>query len=65
MKFKIFSKKIDNKPGEHGKGFMEIKFNSDDNFPLNKLSKFHNLRIIIRSVFEKDGKYYQKTFLNE
>ena len=28
--------KIDDKPGEHRKDFMNIKFNSDDNLPLNK-----------------------------
>ena len=37
---------------------MKIKFNSDDSLPLNKLLKFHMLTIIVRSVFEKDGKYY-------
>ena len=29
--------KIDNKPGEYRKDYMKIKFNSDDNLPLNKL----------------------------
>ena len=28
--------KIDDKPGEYRKDFMNIKFNSDDNLPLNK-----------------------------
>ena len=27
---------------EYGKGFMKIKFNSDDNLPLNKIRKLHN-----------------------
>ena len=44
---------------------MKIIFNSDDNFPLNKTLKFHNMAIIIRSVFEEDGKYYQQDFLDE
>ena len=34
-----------------------MKFNSDD-LPLNKILNLHNLAIIVRSVFEKDGKYY-------
>ena len=33
------------------------KFNSDDDFPLNKPLKFHAVAIIIRSIFEKNGKY--------
>ena len=32
--------------------YMKIKFNYDDNLPLNKLLKFHNMTITIRSVFE-------------
>ena len=35
--------------------YMKIKFDSDDNLPLNKVLKFHALTIIIRSVFERDG----------
>ena len=37
---------------------MKIKFNSDDNLPLNKPLQFHNITITIRSVFEEDGKLY-------
>ena len=35
---------------------MKIKFDSDNNLPLNKVLKFRVLTIIIRNVFEKDGK---------
>ena len=31
---------------------MKIKFDSDDDLPLNKPLKFHAMTIIIRSVFE-------------
>ena len=44
---------------------MKIKFNSDDKLPLNKILKLHNLTIIVRSVFEEDGKYYPQVFLDE
>ena len=44
---------------------MKIKFNSDDNLPLNKQLKFFSVTIIVRSVFEKDGKYYPQVFLDE
>ena len=30
---------------------MSIKFNSDDDFPLNKPLKFHAMAIVVRSVF--------------
>ena len=44
---------------------MKIKFNSDDNLPLNKILKLHNTRIIIRSVFQEHGKYYPEVFIDE
>ena len=37
---------------------MKIKFNSDDDLPLNKRLKFHSMTRTIRSVFEEDGKFY-------
>ena len=44
------------------KDYMKIKFNSDDDLPLNKPLKFHAI-IIIRSVFEEGGKLYLQVFL--
>ena len=44
---------------------MKIKFNSDDNLPINKILKFRILTIIIRNIFENDGKYYQGIFLDD
>ena len=43
------------KEGEYGKDFMKIQFGTDDNWPLNKTLKLHNMTIIIRSIFEEDG----------
>ena len=42
---------------------MKIKFNPDDSLPLNKTIKLHNMTIIVRSVFEEEGKYYPQVFL--
>ena len=44
---------------------MKIKFNSDDDFPLNKPLKFHAVTIIIRFVFEEDSKLYPQLFLDD
>ena len=57
--------KIDNKPSEYGKDFMKIRFNWDDNLPLNKTLKLHNLTVIARSVFKEYGKYYPQVFWYE
>ena len=44
---------------------MKIKLNSDDNPPLNKILKIHNMTIAIKSVFQEDVKYYPQVFLGE
>ena len=41
------------KENDNGKDYMKIKFNSDDDLPLNKPLKFHKMNIIIRSVFRE------------
>ena len=47
------------------KDYMKIKFNSDDNLPLNKPLKFRLVTITIRFVFEEDGKLYLQLFLHD
>ena len=51
--------------GEYGKDYMKTKFSSNDNLLLNKQLKNLSLTIIVRSVFEEDGKYCPQTFLDE
>ena len=41
---------------------MKIKFNSDDNLPLNKMLKLHMLTVIVRYVSEEDGKLLSTSF---
>ena len=55
----------DSELGGYDKDFMKIKFNSDDDIPLNKQLYFLNITVIIRNIFEKDGKYYPQCFLDE
>ena len=58
-------KEVDDSECDYEKYYMKIKFNSDDNLPLNKPLKFHNMTITIRSVFEEDGKLYPQLFLDD
>ena len=44
---------------------MKIKFNSDDDLPLNKSLKFRLITVTIRHVFEEDGKLYLQEFLDD
>ena len=41
---------------------QKIKFNSENDLPLNKPLTFHATTIIIRSVFKEDGKLYPQLF---
>ena len=58
-------KKISGDECDYEKDYMKIKFNSDDNLPLNKPLKFHLMTITIRSVFKEDGKLYPQVFLDD
>ena len=57
-------KKINNEC-DYEKYDMKIKFNSDDDLPLNKSLKFRLMTITIRHVFEEDGKFYLQLFLDD
>ena len=57
------SKKINsNQVGAYEKDYMKLRFSSDDNLPLNAMLKFCILAIIVRTIFEKDSKYYTNFF---
>ena len=45
--------------------YMKIKFNTDDNIPLNKIIYFPTITMTIGSVTQKDGKCYPQLFLYE
>ena len=49
---------------DYEEDYMKIKFNSDDDLPLNKPLKFHLMTITIKSVFEEEGKLYPQVFLD-
>ena len=43
---------------DYEKDYMKIKFNSDDDLPLNKSLKFRLMTITIRCLFKEDDKLY-------
>ena len=45
MELETKSKKISGDECDYEKDYMKIKFNSDDDLPLNKALKFHNITI--------------------
>ena len=50
---------------DYEKDYMKIKFNSNDNLPLNKPLKFDLMTITFRSVFEENSKLYPQVFLDD
>ena len=44
---------------------MKIKFESDDDLPLGKITNIPLCVIIVKGVFEEDSKYYPQVLLHE
>ena len=55
-------RKLDDDWLGYAKDYTKIKFNSDDNLPLNKPLKFHNMTVTIRCVFSEDNKLYPQAY---
>ena len=53
------------KTGEYGKYFMKIKFDSDNKLPLNNPLKYLTMTMVVRSVFQDEGKIYPQVYLDE
>ena len=58
-------KKIDDDWLKYTKDYTKIKFNSDDNLPLNKPLTFYQMTITVRCVIREDNKLYPQVFLDE
>ena len=58
-------KEVSDSECDYEKDYIKIKFDSNENLPLNKPLKFHLNTITIRSVFEEDGKLYPQLFSDD
>ena len=53
------------KPPEYGEDYMKIKFDTyENNLLMNKITKLHMLVIVIRSIYEREGKCYATVFID-
>ena len=50
---------------DYDEKYMKIKFNSDDELPLNKMTEIPSMIIVIRAVFHENNKYSPQVFLDE
>ena len=44
---------------------MKIKFNLEDELPLNKMIEIHNMITVVRAIFHENNKYYPQVFLDK
>ena len=45
--------------------YMKIKFNSDNELPLNKMIEIPSMIIVVRANFLENNKYYPQVFLDQ
>ena len=50
---------------DYDENYMKIKFNSDDELPLNKTIEIPIMIIVVRDSFHENKKYYSQVFLDE
>ena len=66
--WKSISAKTDENTGDivqYDKDYMKIKFESNDNLPIDNIVNMHQVTIISRSVFAQNGKFYLQLFLDD
>ena len=56
---------INKNSDDYDEKYMKIKFNSDDELPLHKVTEITSMMIVARAVFHENNKYYLEVFLDE
>ena len=50
---------------DYDEKYMKIKFNLDNELPLNKTIEIRTMITVVRAVFHENSKYYSELFINE
>ena len=64
-KIKDLIRSITKNSDDYDEKYMKIKFDSDDDLPLNETIKIHNMTIVVKAMFYENNKYYRQAFLDE
>ena len=64
IKIKDLIRLITQKSDDYDEKYMETKFSSDDELPLNKTIEIPIMTIVVRIIFPKNNKYYPQVFLS-
>ena len=50
---------------DYDEKYIKIKFDSDDELPLNKTIEIPTIVVVVRAIFLENNKYYLQVFLDE
>ena len=64
-KIRDLIRSINKNSDDYDKKYMKIKFNSNDELPLNKTIDIPIMKIIVRAIFLRNNKFYQQVFLDK
>ena len=64
-KIRDLIRSINKNSNDYDKKYMKIKFNSNDELPLNKTIDIPIMTIIVRAIFLRNNKFYQQVFLDK
>ena len=65
IKIRDLFRSITNNSDDYDEKYIEIKFNSDDELPLNKTIEIPSMTIVVRAIFLENNEYYPQVFLDE
>ena len=65
IKIRDLIRSITKSPDDYDEQYMKIKFNSDDELPLNKTIEIPSMIVVVRATFLENNKYYPQVLLDE
>ena len=64
-KIRVLIKSITKNSDNYDEKYMKIKFNSDDELPLNKTIEIPTMTIVVKAIFYENNKFYPQVLLYE
>ena len=65
IKIRDLIRSITKKSDDYDEKYINTKFDSDDELPLNKMIEIPVIIIVVRAIFYENNKYYPQVFLDE
>ena len=65
IKISDLIRSITKRSDDYDEKYIKVKFDLDDELPLNKTTEIPTVTIIVRVIFLENNKYYPQVFLDE